>query len=175
MTETLTATCPRCGGAGTHEATPPEYNTDKYAQWLQGWRPKPVPCKICKTTGTAVNHIALRAARVAAGLSLSEFASLARVAYTYASNIECGRVRCPPKVLVTYQGLTPLPSVERPGGLKEPQELRAARVAAGLSMSEFASQAKITYSYICNIELGRVKCPPAVLSLYNALSGGKVE
>ena len=175
MSEELTTPCPRCNGAGAHEAPPPDYDTEKYTQWLQGWRPKPVPCKICKTTGTAVNHTALRAKRVAAGLSLSEFASLVEVAYTHASNIECGRSKCPPAILEVYKGLTPLPSAEQPGNLKEPQELRAARVAAGLSMSDFASRAKVTYSYICNIELGRVKCPSAVLSLYNELSGGKAE
>ena len=175
MTEELTAACPRCGGVGTHEAPPPDYDTEKYTQWLQGWRPKPVTCKTCKGAGTVIKYATLRAMRVAAGLSLSEFASLAGVAYTHASNIECGRFRCPPEVLATYQGLTPLSSIAQPGPLKEPQELRAARVAAGLSMSDFASRAKVTYGYICNIELGRVKCPPAVLSLYNELSGGKAE
>ena len=168
MDITLTAQCPRCSGAGTHEAPPPEYNTDKYAQWLQGWRAKPVVCGQCNGTGeTLTDYAALRAKREAAGLNMIEFAEQVGVTYGYISNIERGAAKCTPKILELYQRL---PVNE--AALANRHPLRALREAAGLSMTDFAVRAGLSQSHISNIEGDRAKCPPKILSLYLALRGG---
>lgn len=167
----LTAQCPGCNGTGTHEAPPPEYNTDKYAQWLQGWRAKPVVCGHCKGSGEVISDCAaLRAKREAAGLNMVDFAAQAGVTYGYISNIERGAAKCTPKILELYQSL---PIDESTIANRHP--LRALREAADLTMTDFAVRAGVSQSYISNIEGDRVKCPPNILSLYLSLSGGKVE
>ena len=171
MPNALTTTCPRCNGVGHHEASSPDYNTEKYTQWLQGWRAKPVVCSQCKGAGGVISDCsALRAKREAAGLSIIEFATQAGITYGYVSNIERGAAKCTPKILGLYQNL----SVNE-AALLNRHPLRALREAAGLSMSDFASRAEVAYSYISSIENDRVKCPPNVLSLYLSLGGGLVE
>ena len=167
----FTTPCLRCGGTGTHEAPPPDYDTEKYTQWLQGWRAKPVVCSQCKGAGEVISDCsALRTKREAAGLSITEFAAQVGITYGYVSNIERGAAKCTPKILELYQRLPVNEAV-----LLNRHPLRALREAAGLSMTDFARQADAAYSYISNIENDRVKCPPNILSLYLSLSGGKVE